>query len=48
MLIAMGVEPEVAQTAVRFTFGRTTTHEDLATTAAELAKAAQAVRRLGG
>lgn len=48
VLIAMGVEPEVAQTAVRFTFGRTTTHEDLATTAAELAKAAQAVRRLGG
>lgn len=48
VLIAMGCDPEVAQTAVRFTFGRTTTRDDLATTADELAKAARTVGSLGG
>lgn len=47
VLIAMGLDPEVAQTAVRFTFGRTTTPDDLITTADELAKAVRAVGSLG-
>lgn len=47
VLIAMGLPPEVAQTAVRFTFGRATTREALETTADELAKAARTVGSLG-
>jgi cysteine desulfurase len=38
VLIAMGLEPEIAQTAVRLTFGRSTTDADLDTTADELAR----------
>ncbi|MCL8252399.1 cysteine desulfurase [Aeromicrobium fastidiosum] len=45
VLLAMGVEPEVAQTAVRFTFGRGTTDGDLEVAATELATA---VRTVGG
>ena len=37
VLVAMGYPPEVAQTAVRFTFGRTTTTEQLDRVADELA-----------
>ena len=47
VLTAMGYEGAVAQTAVRFTFGRTTTAEDLATAATELARAVAAVSSLG-
>ncbi len=43
VLIAMGLEPEVAQTAVRFTFGATTTAEDLDTAADEVAVAVATV-----
>ena len=39
VLTAMGYDGPVAQTAVRFTFGRETTAEDLDTTATELAAA---------
>ena len=39
VLVAMGLEPEVAQTAVRFTFGRATSTEDLDATASELVRA---------
>ena len=46
VLLAMGVEPEVAQTAVRFTFGRGTTDADLATAATELAVAVRTVSSL--
>jgi cysteine desulfurase len=45
VLVAMGLAPEVAQTAVRFTFGRTTTEADLGAAADELVKA---VRTIGG
>ncbi|MBD8607584.1 cysteine desulfurase [Aeromicrobium sp. CFBP 8757] len=45
VLLAMGVEPEVAQTAVRFTFGRGTSDGDLEVAATELATA---VRTVGG
>jgi cysteine desulfurase len=38
VLVAMGVEREVAQTAVRFTFGRSVTDEHLSTAAAALAE----------
>ncbi|VXB22967.1 cysteine desulfurase family protein [Aeromicrobium sp. 9AM] len=47
VLTAMGYEGPVAQTAVRFTFGRTTTAEDLDTAATELARAVAAVSALG-
>lgn len=48
VLIAMGLEPEVAQTAVRFTFGRSTTTADLDRTAEELVRAVHSVAGLGG
>lgn len=47
VLTAMGYDGPVAQTAVRFTFGRTTTAEDLDTAATELARAVAAVSALG-
>jgi cysteine desulfurase len=47
VLVAMGVEPEIAQTAVRFTFGRTTTSDELDTAADELVRAVAAVGGLG-
>jgi cysteine desulfurase len=47
VLTAMGYDGPVAQTAVRFTFGRTTTSEDLDTAATELARAVAAVSALG-
>ncbi len=47
VLIAMGLAPEIAQTAVRFTFGRGTTSGDLDTAAAELIRAVTAVSGLG-
>jgi cysteine desulfurase len=43
----MGYDGPVAQTAVRFTFGRTTTVEDLDTAATELVRAVAAVSALG-
>jgi cysteine desulfurase len=46
VLIAMGLEPEVAQTAVRFTFGRSTTTADLDRTAEELTRAVGTVAGL--
>jgi cysteine desulfurase len=46
VLLAMGVEPEIAQTAVRFTFGRGTTDADLDEAAAELATAVRTVSGL--
>ncbi len=42
VLVAMGVAPEVAQTAVRFTFGRSTTDEQLAEAAEALADVCRA------
>jgi cysteine desulfurase len=42
VLTAMGYDREVAQTAVRFTFGRSTTEDDLRTAASALAEAAAA------
>lgn len=50
VLTAMGLDAETAQTAVRFTFGRTTTAEDLDTAADELVRAVAAVsgRGVGG
>jgi cysteine desulfurase len=47
VLTAMGYEGVVAQTAVRFTFGRTTTVEDLDVAATELVRAVAAVSALG-
>lgn len=47
VLLAMGIAPEVAQTAVRFTFGSDITAGDLQRTAAELRDAVTAVRSLG-
>lgn len=47
VLLAMGIAPEVAQTAVRFTFGSEITADDLGRTAAELRDAVAAVRSLG-
>lgn len=47
VLTAMGYDGPVAQTAVRFTFGRDTTAEDLDTAATELAAAVGRVRDLG-
>jgi cysteine desulfurase len=46
VLLAMGVPPEVAQTAVRFTWGADVTADDLVRTAAELRTAVAAVRSL--
>ena len=47
VLTAMGYAGPVAQTAVRFTFGRTTPAEDLDTAATELVRAVAAVSALG-
>jgi cysteine desulfurase len=47
VLLAMGIPPEVAQTAVRFTFGPDITADELARTAEELRVAVAAVRSLG-
>ena len=47
VLLALGIPPEVAQTAVRFTFGAETTAEELAAVAEELRVAVGAVRSLG-
>ena len=46
VLLAMDVGPEVAQTAVRFTFGRSVTDADLDAAAAELATAVRTVSGL--
>jgi cysteine desulfurase len=42
VLVALGVAPEVAQTAVRFTFGRSTTDEQLTEAAEALADVCRA------
>jgi cysteine desulfurase len=47
VLLALGISPEVAQTAVRFTFGQETTSEQLVSVANELRTAVGAVRSLG-
>lgn len=47
VLLALGISPEVAQTAVRFTFGQETTSEQLVSVANELRTAVAAVRSLG-
>lgn len=47
VLLAIGVPPEVAQTAVRFTFGADITAEELDRAAAELRVAVESVRSLG-
>lgn len=47
VLIAMGIEPEVAQTAVRFSLDATTTAEQLREVTRELASASATVRGLG-
>lgn len=47
VLTAMGYDAAVAQTAVRFTFGRTTTSEELDAAATELVRAVAAVSALG-
>ncbi|MDO7882168.1 cysteine desulfurase family protein [Antiquaquibacter soli] len=47
VLLALGIPAEVAQTAVRFTFGDDITREQLATTAEELRVAVASVRSLG-
>lgn len=47
VLLALGILPEVAQTAVRFTFGSDITAEQLTTTAEQLRVAVGAVRALG-
>ncbi|AXT85503.1 cysteine desulfurase [Aeromicrobium sp. A1-2] len=47
VLTAMGLPAEVAQTAVRFTFGRTTTADDLDTAATELIRAVGVVSGRG-
>lgn len=47
VLTAMGYEPEVAQTAVRLTFGRTTSADDLDTATSELVRAVARVSDRG-
>lgn len=47
VLLALGISPEVAQTAVRFTFGADITAEQLSETARQLHVAVDAVRSLG-
>ncbi|GAA3528641.1 cysteine desulfurase family protein [Aeromicrobium panaciterrae] len=47
VLTAMGYDPETAQTAVRFTFGRATRPADLSTAAADLVRAVAAVTGIG-
>jgi cysteine desulfurase len=46
VLTAMGFAPEVAQTAVRFSFGAATTEEEITSAAAALADAVSAVRSI--
>ena len=48
VLTAMGFDAEVAQTAVRFTFGRSTSATDLSNAADELARAVAAVGGIAG
>jgi cysteine desulfurase len=47
VLIAMGYEPEVAQTAVRFSFTASVTAEELAAAAEAVGAAVGSVRTLG-
>jgi cysteine desulfurase len=47
VLLAIGLPPEIAQTAVRFTFGADITTEELDRAAAELRVAVESVRSLG-
>ncbi|MBZ2196657.1 cysteine desulfurase family protein [Occultella gossypii] len=47
VLIAIGVPPEVAQTSVRFTFGREVTEEDLAGAAESVGAAVASVASVG-
>lgn len=47
VLTAMGIAAEIAQTAVRFTFGRTTTDDDLDAAADQLKRAVATVGGLG-
>ncbi|TPV49061.1 cysteine desulfurase [Pseudarthrobacter phenanthrenivorans] len=47
VLTAMGYEPEVAQTAVRFSFDSTVTREDLHAAAVAVHRAVESVRALG-
>ncbi|WP_010202870.1 cysteine desulfurase family protein [Salinibacterium sp. PAMC 21357] len=48
VLTAMGIDEEIAQTAVRFSLSGETTAEELATVAAEIETAYRAVRSLSG
>jgi cysteine desulfurase len=48
VLTALGIEPEVAQTAVRFSFDAAVTEEDLNTAAGAVRHAVESVRALGG
>ena len=47
VLTAMGYDAETAQTAVRFTFGRSTSAADLSTAATDLVRAVAAVTGIG-
>ncbi|QEO15524.1 cysteine desulfurase [Agromyces intestinalis] len=48
VLTAMGISPEIAQTAVRFTLGAETTAADIETAADAVAGAVRTVRGIGG
>ena len=48
VLLAMGIDEAIAQTAVRFSLNGETTAEELATVAAEIETAYRAVRSLSG
>jgi cysteine desulfurase len=48
VLTALGIEPEVAQTAVRFSFDAAVTEEDLNIAAGAVRHAVESVRALGG
>ena len=48
VLTALGIEPEVAQTAVRFSFDAAVTEEDLNAAAGAVSHAVESVRALGG
>ena len=47
VLVAMGVDADTARTAVRFTWGASTTPEELARAAEELRQSAATLRGLG-
>ncbi|UYN84089.1 MAG: cysteine desulfurase [Microcella sp.] len=47
VLLAMGFDPDIARTAVRFTWGASTTQDELETAARELAESAASLGRLG-